>query len=213
MKMSVMAVSLAAYRAEPAQVLSSLARVGAASQRLTLKVDQTIIGKRLPVAPEGVDAAALRVRPVVNMKALVRQEAGDYMPDEAGIADQMEGVTSTELLVVDASAFKVEVLLTVLHHMRRVLFAASEWPGSIAVVVRDEVLDEATALLTRAFYSTPSRTSLKEAAAYAHGVHRTATMARVFNWSQTATERAFTLKDNLSRRFMRLTGKDEVDLT
>ena len=79
--------------------------------------------------------------------------------------------------------------------------------------VRDELLDDATALLTKAFYSTPARTSVKEAASYAYRLHRVASMARIFNWSQGATEKAFTLKDRLSRFWMRLSGKDEVDLT
>lgn len=212
MKMSLMAVSSAAVRSDQDQVLTALAHIGAVENQLTLKVDRQVIGKRLPAAT-GADVRLLQVMPVVNMQGLLRRDAGDYLPDELAIARLLDEVGSQHLLTIDASAFKIEVLLAVLHHMRRVLFAANEWPGSIAVVVRDELLDDATALLTKAFYSTPARTSVKEAASYAYRLHRVASMAHIFNWSQGATEKAFTLKDRLSRFWMRLSGKDEVDLT
>jgi hypothetical protein len=37
-------------------------------------------------------------------------------------------------------------------------------------------------------------------------------MARIFNWSQSATERVFTFMDRMAQRLMRFMGKDEIDL-
>ena len=235
MRMNVFAVSRLAMRADEGTLLTSLARLGAAEYRMVLKVDQSAIGKQAPsrlrlVNPDPIQgtrisltarvssdtdmrSAQLNVRDTITVDSLVRHNAGDYMPDEAEIAKVFDGVTSSDLVCVDAGAFKLEVLSAVLHHMRRVLFAAPEWPGAIAIVVRDELLEEATAILTRTFYAPPTRTSVKEAASYAYRLQRTATMARIFNWSQGATERAFTFKDRLGQRLMRLMGKDEIDLS
>ncbi len=212
MRMSLMAVSSTAVRSNLEQVLEALAHIGAVEYRLILKVDHQVIGKRLPAAPSS-DVRSLQIMPLVDMHGLLRREVGDYKPDEPAVARLLDEVSGKHLLCVDASAFKIEVLIAVLHHMRRVLFAANEWPGSIAVVVRDELLDEATALLTRAFYSPPARTSVGEAARYAYKLHRVASVARIFNWSQGATEKAFTLRNRLSRMWMRVSGKDEIELT
>ncbi len=209
-----MTVSHAAIRQDHQQVLTSLAHIGANASRLSLKFDRGAVGKALPKPPVGShECAPLELLPVLDMLQLVRTSAGDYMPDESEISKVLKEAKAFQLLTIDASAFKLEVLLAVLHHMRKVLFASEEWPGSIAVVVRDEMLDDAMTLLSKTFYSTPTRTSVKEAAVYAYRIHRVASMARFFNLSPRATERAFAIKDRLAQRWMRLTGRDEVDLT
>lgn len=235
MRMNVFAVSRMAMRADQQALLTSLARLGAAEYRMVLKVDQSAIGKQAPsklrmVYPDlsqdtrisltpraSIDSdwqsVQLNVRDTISVESLVRHNAGDYMPDEAQIAKVFDGATCSDLVCVDAGAFKLEVFSAVLHHMRHVLFAAPDWPGAIAIVVRDELLEEATALLTRSFYSPPTRTSVKEAASYAYRLQRTAKMARIFNLSQGATERVFTFKDRMSQSLMRLMGKDEIDLS
>jgi hypothetical protein len=234
MMMNVFAVSRMAMRADQQAMLTSLARLGAAESRMVLRVDQSAIGKQAPSRPRMVNpdlsqgthtgftapastvsdgqSAQLHVRDTISVESLVRHNAGDYMPDEAEIAKVFDFATSSDLVCVDAGAFKLEVLRAVLHHMRRVLFAAPEWPGAIVIVVRDELLEDATALLSGSFYAPPTRTSVKEAANYAYRLQRTATMARIFNWSQSATERVFTFMDRMAQRLMRFMGKDEIDL-
>ena len=105
MKMNTFTVSAIAFQVEGHQLMHALSRIGASAHRMTLKIDQSAIGKlapeRLPMVipgsapgqeplkmvPTGSNNGVypgpqLRVREVTDMATLVRTQAGDYLPDE-----------------------------------------------------------------------------------------------------------------------------------
>lgn len=207
MKLNVFVVSAQAYRVAPADMADALASLGFRHERLTLKVDASALGKPAPAGPR------LRAASAVMLGELVREEGGDYQPDERAISGLLKLRQADELVLVDAHAFQLEVLGAVLAHMRRVLFAEPTWPGAIAIVVRDELLNSASAWALCTFYLPPSRKSIREAASYACRVHQLATLARVFNWSQATTERVYVLMQHYLGRLHRVLGRDVVDLT
>lgn len=201
--MNLFAISSVAFHQDRHAIDAVLDRLTVETGPVFLKVDAA--------AARGLKHKAETEAPATDLSTLVRQSGGDYVPDEEAISALLLNADG-EALVLDASAFNYSVVQRVVSHMRQVLFSQANWPCAIALVLRDELLDVAVNDLASAFYLLPSRKSQREASAYAFRVHRTATFARLMQWSHAATSRAFVMRDRLRRLLNRLFKRDEADL-
>lgn len=166
-------------------------------------------------AAKGVEAACSEDHfVVVPINDLIRKMSTEYEADAEAIKETVIRLAGAERVsgVIDASAFHNGVTRKVLNELREHAYSMDRWPSSITVVSRDDVVEDSIDDLAATFFLMPSRRSLAEASTYALRVHRAATYARFFMWSQSATGRAFKLRDKIDRLAKTLFKRDEADM-
>lgn len=209
MTINVYVVTASAWQQSEAGVRIAIGTLDATAPRAgsVVKLDLAAV-HRLPSVEGGAAAAT------IPLSTLVRHGSSEYEADAEAIKTMLVGLSAGDGRpgVVDASAFDTSVTRKVLACIRVHAYSMDAWPASLTVVCPDDAVEEVVDLLAGSFLVVPSRRSIAEASTYAMRVHRAATYARVFMWSQSATGRAFKLRDRIDRLTKALFKRDAADM-
>lgn len=206
MSINLYAVTSSTWGRSPEGVAQTIAEINA---------NHPVSGRivRLELSPA---AAALRGTSTIKVQklaTLVRKTATQYEPDTEEVMELVREISTENQsgALLDASAFNADVINKVLAEIREQAFTMDRWPTSLAIVCRDDDIESLIDSLANAFFVMPSRRSIGEASTYAMRVHKAATYARFFMWSQAATGRAFRLRDKIERIANALLKRDDTE--